>query len=161
MSNFYIQANSPQVIAQGNGINVNGGASPILTTSLSLLLPANTLKNGDLLQLYGSVERIAGGTGSMTTRVYINTTNSLSGALLIGAFQNMNINTYNTFTRSFYFDGTNIINATSGSVLANDYSSVARGSFTYNSTLNYYFLFAIVPVANSVGKYNKAILMKW
>lgn len=161
MSNFYIQANSPQVLATGNGVNVNGGVSPTLTSSLSLLVPANTLKNGDIMQLYGLFERVAGGTSTQTTRVYYNTTNSLVGATLLAGFQNMNINQMHAFTRSFYYDGTNIYNFTSGSAVAHDYQSVARGSFAYTASNDYYFLFSILPVASSVGKCNKAVIMKW
>ena len=160
MSNFYLQAQSPQVITSGLGTQVNGGASPVLTTSLSLLIPANTIVTGDFIRIEGLFDRIAGGATTIADRVYINTSNTLVGATLLGNFGTLTTNQMHEIERRFFYDGTNLINCASANNSPSNYLSIARGAFAYNATLDYYWLFATLPVASSVSQCRKMIISK-
>ena len=74
--------NPTVVYSNANKIDHTGSTSNTLMTSF--LLPANSLDVGDLLYLISRVNRPAGQANSASIRYYVNQTNSLSGATLIG-----------------------------------------------------------------------------
>jgi len=66
----------------GTGSNVTGGTAA--TSSVSILVPANTLRTNSTIEIVWSALRVAGTSGSIAYRAHINTTDSLTGATQLG-----------------------------------------------------------------------------
>jgi hypothetical protein len=74
---------NPRIIySNANKVDLTG--TLVATLMASFLVPANTLDVGDLLYLISRSIRTGSQSNTATMRYYINTTNSLSGATLIG-----------------------------------------------------------------------------
>jgi hypothetical protein len=131
---------NPRTLASVNGSNLIGTANQI---SASVLIPAGTISTNNTIYIKGLLTKTAGSTTS-TPRVYINTTNSLTGATLIGSPVTMTSTTYFQRTeRHFYFDGTNLNGIISNSVVANDITSGVITLTSFNPATPYYLIFAI------------------
>lgn len=131
---------NPQTITSVNGTNLTGNTNQI---SASVLISAGTLVADNTIYIKGFLNKTAGSTSSQP-RIYINTTNSLSGATLLGAGQAMNTSVYfQRFERNIFFDGTNLNCYTTGGSAANDYSSSAISLINFNPATNYYLIFAV------------------
>ena len=74
---------NPRII-YSNANKVDHTGTLVATLISSFLVPANTLDAGDLLYLISRSIRTGAQSNTATMRYYINTTNSLSGATLIG-----------------------------------------------------------------------------
>jgi hypothetical protein len=74
---------NPRII-YSNANKVDHTGTLVATLISSFLVPANTLNAGDLLYLISRSIRTGAQSNTATMRYYINTTNSLSGATLIG-----------------------------------------------------------------------------
>jgi hypothetical protein len=131
---------NPRTLASINGSNLTGTANQI---SASVLIPANTLVSNNTIYIKGFLNKTAGSTNS-TPRLYINTTNSLTGATLLGAGQGMGTSVYfQRFERNIFFDGTNLNGFLSGTSAANDYTSSGITLTSFNPANNYYLIFAV------------------
>ena len=131
---------NPSTLASVNGLNLTGTANQI---SASVLISSGTILTNNTIYIKGFLNKTAGSTSSQP-RFYINTTNSLSGATLLGAGQAMNTSVYfQRFERNIFFDGTNLNCYTTGGSAANDYSSSAISLINFNPATNHYLIFAV------------------
>ena len=110
----------------------------------SILIPANTLGTNNILQLVFRMYRQSGNAGQLYGRIYSNTTNSISGATLIGGLFTMNgggVQFVAYCERNYSYDGTNLrtISATSFS----EYAAGTIQSTALNRTVNQYILFTM------------------
>jgi hypothetical protein len=95
---------NPRII-NANGLNLTGTTNQI---SASVLIPSGTLVANNTIHIRSMVMKTAGTTGGQV-RLYINTTNSLTGATQIATGAGMASNNYiQQFWRSFFFDGSSL-----------------------------------------------------
>jgi hypothetical protein len=147
--------NSTSLLGSGN-VNIGPrliGWSGILGTPTtgtavgichSILIPANTLGTNNILQLVFRMYRQSGNAGQLYGRIYSNTTNSISGATLIGGLFTINgggVQFVAYCERNYSYDGTNLrtISATSFS----EYAAGTIQSTALNRTVNQYILFTM------------------
>ena len=115
-----------------------------VTICHSLLIPANTLNSNNILQLVFRMYRQSGNTGQMYGRIYVNTTNSLTGALLIGGIFTMNgagTQFIGYCERNYSYDGTSL-----RTMVGTTYSEYTTGNIqttAFNRTVNQYILFTM------------------
>jgi hypothetical protein len=131
---------NPRTLASVNGSNLTGTANQI---SASVLIPANTLVTNNTIYIKGFLTKTSGSSTS-TPRIYINTTNSLSGATLLATALSMtSTNYFGRLERNFFFNGTNLNFYNSGSATNNDNTTGAMTLFAFNPATAYYLIFAI------------------
>jgi hypothetical protein len=131
---------NPRTLASVNGSNLIGTANQI---SASVLIPAGTLATDNTLYIKALLTKTAGSSTS-TPRIYINTTNSLSGATLLATALSMTSTFYfGRLDRNFFFNGTNLNFYNSGSATNNDNTTGAMTLFAFNPATAYYLIFAI------------------
>ena len=131
---------NPRTLASVNGSNLTGSTNQI---SASVLIPSGTLVANNTIYIKGFLNKTAGSANS-TSRFYINTSNSLTGATLLGVGQGMSTSVYfQRFERNIFFDGTNLNGFISGNAAANDYTSSAITLTSFNPATNYYLIFAV------------------
>jgi hypothetical protein len=131
---------NPRTLASVNGSNLTGTANQI---SASVLIPSGTISTDNSIFVNSLLTKSAGSSTS-TGRIYINTSNSLTGATLLGTFGGMNAaNYYQRIIRTYYFDGTNlyVYNQTNG--LSTDITVGSLNFVPFNPATAYYLLFAI------------------
>jgi hypothetical protein len=134
------------------GLAVTGTTSP--TASQSFFIPANTLLSSGVLRLNWGVYRSTG-ISTVTTRVYINTSNTIAGATLIatgagqptsttgaGSYLNNVRTIQKTNTTGYIFNS----NLQASNDLGN--TNQTRSAFTINNSTNLYLIFA-VELSNS------------
>lgn len=125
---------------------------PIVGISQSILIPANTLADGNFIDLYWAYSRLSGGT-AVQIQVYTNTTNSLVGANLLRTAGNL------TATVSI---GATSVYAVSGNTLrfspnpvqlaSSEYTQSTTGINTaaFNPAVDNYIIFACnLPLAGT------------
>jgi hypothetical protein len=131
---------NPRTLTSINGSNLTGNTNQI---SASVLIPAGTISTNNTIYIKNLLTKTAGSSTS-TPRIYINTTNSLTGATLLASAALMNSTTYHQrFERNFYFDGTNLNGYSATTALANDLASSTITLTAFNPATAYYLLFAI------------------
>lgn len=136
-------SSNPSVVA----INVLDG-TPItgstLTISTSLLVPANTIATNSILQIIWGIQRVSGVGGIITNQIYINTSNTLTGATLVATGGNLSTaQTYVNCSRDIQKVGIVAKTASIGQQLVNDGTiSTSINTFTLNNSVPLYFLFA-------------------
>jgi hypothetical protein len=144
----------------GGGLKVPAVSNTIGTTitgltnaiSDSFLLPANTFSNNCQIELQWMPSRIVGTTGTVQGLVYINSTNSLTGATLFATGGNMTTATVisnNTCRRTLQVRnnvGTLVNTATQ---LALDFSiHIPTENLPFDNSVGIYFLFVMNNTAN-------------
>jgi len=125
-----------------------------VTICHSLMIPANTLNSNNILQLVFRMYRQSGNTGQMYGRIYVNTTNSLTGALLIGGIFTMNgggTQFIGYCERNYSYDGTSL--RTMVGTTFSEYTTGNIRTTAFNRTVNQYILFtmqaqSVAEVAN-------------
>jgi hypothetical protein len=131
---------NPRTLASVNGSNLIGLTNQI---SASVLIPANTISTNNTIYIKALLTKTAGSSTS-TPRVYINTTNSLTGATLLASGILMNTTIYfQRFERNIFFDGTNLNGYNSALSTGNDYASSAITLTAFNPATPYYLIFAV------------------
>jgi hypothetical protein len=131
---------NPRTLTSINGSNLTGNTNQI---SASVLIPAGTLVTDNTLYIKGLLTKTAGSSTS-TPRLYINTTNSLSGATLLSTPLPMTGTAYfQRVERHFYFNGTNLNGLVSNSGASSDVTSNAITLTAFNPATAYYLIFAI------------------
>lgn len=115
-----------------------------ITFSTSFLVPANTFSVGDLIGLEARGFK-TGANGTFTTRIYVNTTNSISGATLLATFASAsNGNSMLTMTRNAPVKSSSVTQFVSASGnLATDYIQAATSNININHTINQYYIVAL------------------
>jgi hypothetical protein len=137
--NLTISSN-PRTLASLIGSNLVGTANQIST---SYRIAGGTLVANNSIYIRNLLTKTAGSTTS-TARIYINTSNSLTGATLIGTSGGMNSVTYiQRFERNYFFDGTNlnVYNPTNG--ISTDLTSGSNTLVPFNPAIDYFLIFAV------------------
>lgn len=133
------------------GVNVNGTTT--LTKSATITLPANTISAVSILEIEARAIRIATTGVSFQFQVYINTSDTLTGATLLGVFNTMTTtNWFSQGRRSLFIDPSinTLICVNTGATIPDDFVNTGtNGSITFNETLTYYLIFAMQPSGTS------------
>jgi hypothetical protein len=131
---------NPRTLESVNGSNLTGTTNQI---SASVLIPANTLVTNNTIYIKNLLTKSAGSTTS-TGRIYINTSNSLSGATLLATSAQMNGASYHQrFDRNFYFDGTNLNVFIPTTASSSDFTIGGITLVPFNPATAYYLIFAV------------------
>jgi hypothetical protein len=148
--------NGTSLLGSGN-ISITGVANPItLSTKVGsnligttnqisafVLIPAGTINTNNSIYIRNLLTKTAGSTTS-TARIYINTSNSLTGATLLGTAGAMNSAVYiQRFERNFFFDGTNLYVYNPSNGISTDLTSGTITLVPFNPAIDYYLLFAV------------------
>jgi hypothetical protein len=115
-----------------------------VTICHSLLIPANTLNSNNILQLVFRMYRVSGNIGQLYGRIYTNTTNSLTGATLIGGIFTMNgggTQFIGYCERNYSYDGTSL--RTMVGTTFSEYTTGSIQTTAFNRTVNQYILFTM------------------
>jgi hypothetical protein len=131
---------NPRTLASINGSNLPGNTNQI---SASVLIPAGTISTNNTIYIKNLLTKSAGSSTS-TGRIYINTSNSLSGATLLATAAQMNGASYHQrFDRNFYFDGTNLNVFIPTTASSSDFTVGGITLVPFNPATAYYLLFAV------------------
>jgi hypothetical protein len=131
---------NPRTLESTIGLNLTGNTNQI---SASVLIPAGTIVTNNSIYIRNVLTKTAGSTTS-TARIYINTSNSLTGATLLGTSGGMNSATYiQRFERNFFFDGTNLNVYNTTNAISTDLTSGTKTLFSFNPAIDYYLIFAV------------------
>jgi hypothetical protein len=128
----------------GNSVGlVIGTGNVVNTISASVLIPANTLVAGDVLQIRGQVRKLLG-SGTTNTKIYINTINSLTGAIQIGQAGNMTgSGQMQRVFRDFYVNSASLLCYLPTNPLSSDITTGAVSTIVYAPSANAYIIFAL------------------
>jgi len=129
-----------------SGIEILGQTVAI---SDSLYIPANTITNTNfVLQINATLYRtFSGSGGGVLGWLYLNTTNSLTGATLIGrSGQISSGQQWSGFIRNFPVKTTTAYGLGTSNQFGQDFTSNSGFTFTFNKAQNNYLIFAISSV---------------
>lgn len=131
---------NPYTLTNINGNNLTGNTNQI---SASYRIAGGTLVTNKSIYIRNLLTKTAGSTLS-TARIYLNTTNSISGATLIASAATMTTTAYiQRFERNFFFDGSNIFCYAPGTSISTDLTSGAITIVPLNPANDYYLIFAV------------------
>jgi len=137
--NLTISSN-PITLASLIGSNLIGTANQI---SASYRIAGGTLVANNSIFINDLLTKTAGSTTS-TARIYINTTNSLTGATLIGTASAMTSTTYiQRVFRTYYFNGTHLFVYNPTSQLSTDVTAGTITLVPFNPAIDYFLIFAV------------------
>jgi hypothetical protein len=137
--NINVQGN-PRTLTSVNGSNLTGTTNQI---SASVLIPAGTLVSNNSIFINDLLTKTAGSTTS-TGRIYINTSNSLTGATLICTAGAMTSTNYiQRVFRTYYFNGTHLLVYNPTSQLSTDVTAGTITLVAFNPAIDYYLIFAV------------------
>lgn len=133
---------NPKMIASVVGSGVMGTTNEI---SASVLIPSGTILTNQTIYIKAFIERtVATGTGNNFFRFYVNTSNSLTGATLLGGSGSMaNTIKFQRFERNIFFDGTNLNLFSVGTSAPTDYSTAQISLIGFNPSVDNYLIFAV------------------
>jgi hypothetical protein len=134
-----------------NNATVSHTGNTIQTKLMSVLIPANTFKNGDLIDIEGVFYK-TGTAGSYTYRFYWHTLDQISGATLLGTRAIGAANIFASGSRRLSVRiadgsgsapniGTHVISVSAG--LYNEYQSNAHSDLALNWTVDSYLMASI------------------
>lgn len=129
-----------------SGIEITGTTVAI---SDSLLIPANTITDTNyVLQINATLYRTFSGLGGgVLGWLYLNTTNSLTGATLIGRSGQIGTGQqWSGFIRNFPVKTTTAYGLGTGNQFGQDFTSNTGFTFTFNKSQNNYLIFAVSSV---------------
>lgn len=148
--------NGASVLGSGN-LTVTGGGGPqvlgysgtvgtatsgtLINISKSLLIPANTLTADSLLELSWRIARVSGNLGQVYSRLYINQTNTLTGASTMSGIVTLNgggIQQALLSQKSISCSGSSLRYQNTASGTESTASTLL--TFTINPALNYYLI---------------------
>lgn len=138
-------------IIASNGTTVS--SSTTLTITYSALIPAYTFTSGGILDLTARLQK-TGQTSAMSSYIYLNTTNSLSGAVLIGTpFTNSSVNIqYAQYGRVFRLTNNTLFGfpfSTLGMTDNNFVNNLSESSTAFNFNVDNYMLITVQLGATS------------
>ena len=133
---------NPRTIQSVNGTNVSGLVN---LQSASVLIPAGTISTNNTIYIKAFIERtVASGAGSSVFRFYVNTSNTITGATLLGSGAAMASTVkFQRFERNIFYDGTNLNLFLTGTSSATDYSASGISLIAFNPAVDNYLLFAV------------------
>jgi len=119
----------------------------------SVLIPANTIPTNCLIDLSWMTNRPVAGATTTTCRVYVNTSNSLTGATLLATGQITSASITGRHIRQLSINGSTWAIATATAILTSDlsYSAAALTTFTLATNQDLYLIFAMQN-ANTTAK---------
>jgi hypothetical protein len=152
----------PTTISSVNGTGVTGLTNAI---SASVLIPANTIVTNNTIYIKAYIERtVATGSGSTSFRFYTNTTNSLTGATLLGSGSAMATTVrFQRFERNIFVDAFNMNCFNTGTSASNDYSMSALSPIPLNKTVDNYLIFTVQHSSSTtdVASWKRVIVQKY
>ena len=136
---------NPRTIDVVTGTNITGTLTN--SKSASILIPANTITGNSVIEIMSRAIRVSGTAATIYHQMYINTTDSLSGATLLGIFTTVTVSNYwGQGTReALILPGSNQMKIfNTGATIAQDYlSGVVGSTVTFNETVDNYIIFAV------------------
>lgn len=133
-------SSNPRTLTSLVGNNLIGTSNQI---SASYLIPAGTLSTNNSIYIRNLLTKTAGSTTS-TGRIYINTSNSLTGATLLGTAGGMNSTVYiQRFERNYFYDGTNLFVYNPSNGISTDLTSGTITLVAFNRLIDNYLIFAV------------------
>lgn len=139
----YNNSANPQLIVANysDGTTITGTTAE--TIGQSLLIPANTYLSNGILELLFRVNRPTAG-NTITIRMYKNTSNSLTGATLIGTIATLSLSVFFGAIRNFRINANTLTGFNFTVATFNDYSGGAvTSSTTFTTNVDNYILFSI------------------
>ena len=131
---------NPKTLTSMIGSNLTGTTNQI---SASYRIAGGTIATNNSIYIRNLLTKTAGSTAS-TARMYINTSNSLTGATLLATAGSMTTTTYiQRFERNFYFDGTNLYVYNPSNAISTDLTSGTLTSVAFNPAIDYFLIFAV------------------
>ena len=112
-----------------------------ITVCHSVLIPANTFTNNNILQFVFRMFRQSGNLGQMYGRIYFNTANTLTGATLFNTLFTMNgggTQFLGLVERNFSYDGTNLTSYSNSAF--SEYTTGAVVNVAFDATVDNYVL---------------------
>ena len=141
-----LKANNNSVLrVYANGSALTGTTANSIPPSQSNLIPANTIAVGDILRFITQLTK-TGTAGIYTTRIYVNTSNSLSGATLIATRANgAGTDLCTIIGRAFSVQSSTVtsIGSTTISSAASENVFTGGASLNINWAVNQYFIVAV------------------
>lgn len=142
-----ILINSSPILMPVNSTGVAVTNTTVNTISIGALTPPTNFVNNATLQIRAKFFKTAG-TSATTFRIYINTSNSLTGATLLGTAVNMTAaSQFQLFNRDFFINGTTLRCFSATSAASTDIANFSVTNFTVTASTNYYFIIAIQHAA--------------
>lgn len=147
------------LVKTSDSSTITGTTSNVLLDSL--LIPANTFKVG--LSKIIIRNKFSGTSGIKTTRLYINTSNSLAGATLIGTYTagtgalSVDMARYAVIKSTTSFE---VFNSSSTVINSEAQSSSAVSTITYDATIDNYLICAIQLGSASDSAINSFIYLE-
>jgi hypothetical protein len=136
---------NPRTIDVVTGTNITGTLTN--SKSASILIPANTITGNSVIEIMSRGIRVSGTANTIYHQMYINTSDSLSGATLLGVFTTLTTSQYwSQGTReALILPGSNQMKIfNTGATVAQDYVSAGIAStVTFNETVDNYIIFAV------------------
>ena len=143
--NITINGNPSLGVVQGT--NVTGTTA--MTKSATITLPANTISAVSVLEIEARAIRLVMAGHSFQFQVYINTSDTLTGATLLSVFNTMtSTNWFSQGRRSLFIDPTTntLTCINTGATTPDDFVNTGtNGSITFDETQTYYLIFALQP----------------
>ena len=130
----------PQVLGYSGTVGT-ATSGTLINISKSLLIPANTLTSDSLLELSWRIARVSGNLGQVYSRLYINQTNTLTGASTMSGIVTLNgggIQQALLAQKSISCSGTSLRYQNTASGTESTASTLL--SLTINPALNYYLI---------------------
>ena len=136
---------NPRTIDLVTGSNITGTLT--MSKSASILIPANTITGNSVIEIMSRAIRVSGTGNTIYHQMYINTSDSMSGATLIGTFSGMTISQYWTqgTREALILPGSNQMKIFfAGGTTPTDYINSGAGStVTFNETVDNYIIFGV------------------
>lgn len=139
----YNSANPQLIVASySDGTTVTGTITE--TLSQSLLIPANTFTSNGMLEILCRMTK-TGTAGTSNFKIYKNTSNTLTGATLIGtAGSILSANLFSQSIRTFRINSNTMSGYSSGTGATTDFASVSTLlSTTFTTNVDNYILFSL------------------
>ena len=137
-------SSNPSVISLSatNGTAVTG--TLIETISRSLLIPANTFTTDGMLEVVARVQK-TGTLAGHSFRIYKNTSNTLTGATLIGSVLSASTQLFAQPIRTFRINSNTLTGLTTSTITSIDYAQNGNpeASTTFTTSVDNYIIFAI------------------
>jgi hypothetical protein len=136
---------NPRTIDMVLGNNITGTLT--MSKSASILIPANTVTVNSVIEIISRGIRVSGVANTIYHQMYINTSDSMTGATLLGVFTSLTTGQYwSQGTRqALIIPSTNTMKIfATGGTSSTDYLSTGAGSsITFNEAVDNYLIFGI------------------
>jgi hypothetical protein len=139
-TNIVIASSPYTLIGNQTGAYITGTTANTASTSQRIF--ANTTANGNILQIRTKVYKLTGTTSS-TIRMYINTSNTLTGATLIATAGAMAVPSMQSFWRDILISSNTLFCFGPSSAASSDISTGSITLVSFNPAVDNYIIFAV------------------